>query len=128
MVVINQSYRLELVRSSLVLTTSYVEGTVMNDVENFNQLMVFYEWTKGSLTSLEIKVEFSFDGVTYSEETFSSVSGTVSTDSLGDHTTTTEGNGVLAIPIKCSKIKISVKGKGTVTDSLLVVNAVIAVT
>ena len=127
-IVNNQSYRLELVRASLILTTSYVAGTVLNDVENFNQLMLFYEWTKGSLTSLEIKVEFSFDGQTYSREIFSSVSGGTSTDSLGEHTTTDAGNGLIAIPIKCSKIRISVKGTGTVTNSLLVVNAVVAVT
>jgi len=45
------------VRSAAILTTSYVAGTVIKDVEKFNQLIIYIDFTKGSLTSLELKVE-----------------------------------------------------------------------
>lgn len=75
------------------------------------------------MTSAELKVEFSHDGTTYYQETFSAVSSTTSTDSLGEHTYSATGNYRIAVPIKDNYIKISVKGTGTVTSSLAVVNA-----
>ena len=126
----NKDYKTAIVRASAILTTSYVAGTVIDDVERFNQLMIYWAFTKGSLTSLEIKVEFSDDGVTYYQEISESVSSGVATMSAEYHQITPSGNqnGVLLIPIKCSKIKISAKGTGTVTSSALVIDAVVAVT
>ena len=120
---------LKAVRASAVLTTSYVAGTVIDNCEAYNQLMIYFQFTKGSLTSLEIKVEFSLDGVIYCQEISESIATGVATMSAEYHQLTPSGdqNGVLSIPIKCSKIKISAKGTGTVTSSLLKIDAIVGV-
>ncbi len=125
----NQDYSIQSVRASSVLTTSYVAGTVLNysnvNPSQRNQLIIYAGFTIGSLTSAELKVEFSHDGTTYYQQTFTSVSGGTSTASLGSYAWTATGNYRLEIPIKDNYIKISVKGTGTVTSSLMVVDAVI---
>ena len=113
------------VRSSAILTTSYVAGTVLQPCNQYDQLIVLVNFTKGSLTSLEVKVEFSPDGTTYYQETASAVSGGTSTDTLLEHTMTATGNYRLPIPIKDHYIKISVKGTGTVTGSAVKVVAIL---
>lgn len=122
---------LETIRASAVLTTGYVAATVLGPSTSamnpalHNQLNVLLKWTKGSLTSLSIKIEFSHDGTTYYQETFESIVTGTSTLSLGEYTMTTEGNYHISIPIKYNYIKVSAKGVGTVTDSLLQIDAVI---
>lgn len=106
------------VRESSVLTNSYVSGAVIDSVQFNNQVVLYVSFTKGSLTSLELKAEFSHDGTTYYQETFATITGGTETDVLGEHTMTTSGNYRLAFPIKDKYIKISVKGTGTVTNSL----------
>ncbi len=122
------------VRSAAILTTSYVAGTVIGpDYEGAvipseaNQLIVYTSFTIGSLTSGELKVEFSNDGTTYYQQTFTSVSGGTSTASLGNYTWTATGNYRFEIPIKDNYIKISVKGTGTVTSSSMTVDAIIGI-
>ena len=73
------NYNLKDVRTDAILTTSYVAGTIITDCQKLNKLMLFLKYTKGSLTSFQIKVEFSNDGVTYYQQTFESVSGAVCT-------------------------------------------------
>ncbi len=123
------NYRYENVRTSLVLTTSYVAGTVLKydtgSPSDNNQLLVYFDFTIGSLTTAELKVEFSHDGTAYYQETFSAVSGGTSTDTLGEHAFAATGLYRIAIPIKDNYIKISVKGTGTVTSSLAVIDAII---
>lgn len=124
-----QDYHIHDVRSSAVLTTSYVAGTVLN-YQNANpalrnQMNLIVDFTIGSLTSGEVKVEYSHDGVTYYQETFESISGGTSTLSLGEYKMTSTGKYVIAIPIKWSHIKVSAKGTGTVTNSLMAIQAVI---
>ena len=120
-------YELKIVRADAILTTAYVAGTELTDLERDNQVMLFLEFTKGSLTSFQLKVEFSDDGVTYYQQTFESYSGAVATCSPGYFSFAPSGdqNFMLAIPIKCSKMKISVKGTGTVTSSSLRVRAAV---
>lgn len=118
-------YTIKDVRSSLILTNSYVAGTVLTGCQEYNQLEVLVSFTKGSLTSLEVKIEFSHDGSTYYQETASAVSGGTSTDSIMEHTMTATGNYRIPVPIKDSNIKISVKGTGTVTSSLCAVKAIL---
>jgi len=121
------NYEFKDVRASAVLTTGYVAGTVLDysnvNPSQYNQLVILWSFTIGSLTSGELKVEFSHDGTTYYQETFSSVSSGTSTESLGEHTQTGTGNYRLAIPLKDNYVKISVKGTGTVTSSLCAVSA-----
>jgi hypothetical protein len=115
------------VRASAVLTDAYVAGTVIDNAQEYNQLAILAKWTKGSLTSLEIKVEFSLDGTDY----FCPQNGTVSTTTTSlvpnNWTTTTEGNLYIEVPISTRYIKISSKGTGTVTNSLLAVTGLLHV-
>lgn len=56
-------YSKSAVRSELLLTTSYVAGTILGDtpldIEDKNQLIVNVDFTIGSLTSGEVKIEFA---------------------------------------------------------------------
>lgn len=123
-------YTIKEVRADAILTTGYVAGTVIDDCEGHNQLMLFFKYTKGSLTSFQVKVEYSFDGVTFYQQTFTSVSTGTSTGVLGSHTfaPAASANLELEIPIKCHQVKVSVKGTGTVTNSSLKVDAVLGLT
>lgn len=127
-------YAIKNLRASAVLTGSYVAATVYGEqgigsnqdpVVN-NQLVLYVAFTLGSLTSAELKVEFSDDGTNYYQETSSSVSSGTSTDSLVTHTFTASGNYRLPIAISDRKIKVSVKGTGTVTNSLMAIDAIIS--
>lgn len=122
-----QDYKYYAVRSAAILTGSYVAGTVIGPVGLQNQLMVLIDLTFGALTDAQVKVEFSNDGTTYYQETFSSVSGGTSTESAGTHKFTATGKYRLAIPIKDQYIKISAIGTGDVSNSSMTINAVVGV-
>lgn len=126
-----QDYLLKPVRTAAILTNSYVAGTVIGidelNVGLHNQILLYLVFTKGSLTSLEVKVEFSNDNSTFVQETVESVSGGTATFSLLEHSTTASGNYRLAIPVKDRFIKVSAKGTGTVTGSSLTINAIVGV-
>lgn len=111
-------------RRSLILTNSYVAATTILNTEGMNQLILLIDFTIGSLTTAEVKVEFSPDNTTFYQETFSSVSAGTSTESLGEHTFSGTGKYRLAIPIKDKYIKVSAKGTGTVTSSLMAIEAI----
>lgn len=113
------------VRSSAILTTSYVAGTVISEAERNNQLVLLVSFTKGSLTSAEIKVEFSPDGTTYYQETFQSISTGTATETVGEHQISATGNYRIMVPIKDRYIKVSAKGTGTVTSSAMAITAVL---
>ena len=119
-------YKPKIVRADAILTTSYVAGIEVVDLEKSNQLMIYLKYTKGSLTSFQLKIEFSDDGSNYYQQTSESLSAGVSTATPKSFTfaPTSDQNYVLEIPIKCSKVKISVKGTGTVTASSLQVRAI----
>jgi len=110
------------IRSSAILTTSYVSGTAIDTGGNYNQMIIIADFTIGSLTSVELKVEFSNDGTTYYQETNGSVSGSKITETLAEHSITASGKYRIAIPLLDRFIKISVKGTGTVTSSLMTVD------
>lgn len=123
----NQDYTIKPVRAAAILTANYVAGTVIKRAELQNQLLVYVYFTKGSLTTLEVKIEFSDDGVTYVQETFSAISGATSTETAGVHQFGATGNYRIPVEIKDQFIKISVKGTGTVDDSSCAVKAVVGV-
>lgn len=124
------------VRSSLILTGSYVAGTTIGPTSTgvfkvngngYNMLLVDVDVTLGSLTSVELKVEFSEEGSTFFQQTsVSTASGTI-TASVAEYTFGSSVNYRLEIPIAAQFIKISAKGTGTVTSSLLAVDAVLAI-
>jgi hypothetical protein len=111
------------IRTAAILTNSYVAGTVIDDADSYNQLFLDCYFTKGSLTNAIVKVEFSYDGTNYTQESFGAVSGGVETESLGTHLIDTTGNYSIAIPVVARYVKISAIGTGTVTDSSLKIDA-----
>ena len=128
------NYLKKSLRTSTILTGSFVEATILGpqgigsqaDPAENNQIVLYVAFTLGSLTSAELKVEFSDDDTTYYQETVSSISGGTSTDSLLTHTYTASGNYRIPIPLVDRFIKVSVKGTGTTTDSLMALDIVLA--
>jgi len=113
-------------RASLVLTNAYVNSSsVASSAEGENQLILLIDVTLGSLTSVEIKVEFSDDDATFFQESFGVISGGTDTLTLGEHTITADGNYRLPIPVLDRFFRIAAKGTGTVTGSLLAVDGVL---
>ena len=118
-----------------MLTGSYVAATVLGpqgitpkaDPVANNKLVLLVGFTIGSLTSAELKVEFSDDGVTYYQETNASVSGGTSTLTNNVYTWTSTGNYIIELDYSARYIKVSAKGTGTVTSSLLAIDALLAV-
>lgn len=108
------------IRSAAILTTSHVAADVITDAHNYNQLIIRAFYTKGSLTSLEIKIEYSDDGTNYTQQTNASVSGGTSTLTVNEYTYTgATANIEIVTPISARFVKVSAKGTGTVTSSSL---------
>lgn len=114
------------IRSAAILTNSYVAGTVLEDCQGLQQANLLVSFTKGSLTSGEVKVEFSADGTSYFQETFSAITSWTSAETLGIHQMTASGNYIINLPINYRYIKVSVQGTGTVTGSSMSVKAILA--
>ena len=120
-------------RSSAVLTGSYVAATVWGpsggntavDPSEHNTLLLNLAFTIGSLDSLELKIEFSDDGTTYYQEVEETISNGTGSDTPLVHQFDASGNSQLAVAIATRYIKVSVKGTGTVTSSLLAIDAVL---
>lgn len=108
-------------RASAILTTSNVESEVMK-IDNYNQVELMLDFTKGSLTNILFFVEFKMNDVWY-QECSSAVSGGTSTDTLLVHTITATGKYRLVVPTGASEIRVTVKGTGTATNSLLAIIA-----
>lgn len=129
------SYTLYPVRTAAILTGSYVAGTVLGpsdyqEIFQHKQLELLIAFTLGSLTTAEIKVEFSNDGTTYYREVYDSVGtpsgGSVTiTENMIERSLAATGNYRIAIPILDRYIKISVKGSGTATSSSMTINAIV---
>lgn len=126
-------YRKINVRDSAVLTTSYVAAT-LNDPEDsstklelydLNQLVLLVDFTIGSLTTAEIKIEFSPDGTDWYQEISTSTSSGTITVSAAEYTFSATGKYRIAVPTIDRFIRISAKGTGTVTNSLMEIDAVI---
>lgn len=124
------------IREAAVLTNSYVASSVIGlqgdtgskslkeNVAEQGQLQLYVDFTKGSLTSLELKIEFSPDATNWYQETTLAVSGGTQTVTVSEYTTTSGGSFRLEVPIKDKFIRVSGKGTGTVTSSSLTLKAV----
>ena len=127
------------IRSSAVLTGSYVAATVLGaeagttpdtyttNPNEYNQVVLYVDFTIGSLTDMLLNVEFSPDNSSYYQETLGTISGSTETDSVLEHKFTATGKYRIAIPCTDRYIKVSVKGTGTVTNSLCAIDAVLGV-
>ena len=114
-------------RAAAILTNSYVNSSSVAVSEGETQLILLVDATLGSLTSIEVKVEFSDDDSTFFQETFGVMSSGTDTLSLGEHTITADGNYRIPIPIMDRFYRIAAKGTGTVTSSSLAVDGVLGV-
>ena len=106
------------VRSAAILTGTYVAGTTLEGTHEYNQCTLLVDFTKGSLTSLEVKVEFSPDDSAYYQETAQAVM---------EHTFTATGKYRIPIQVNDRYIKISAKGTGTVTSSSATIDVILGV-
>ena len=117
-----RDFKVESVRSAAILTDTYVAGTVIDTQGDYNQMVILPSFTIGSLTSAQLKVEFSNDGTTYHQQTGGSGSGATITETLTEHSWTATGNYRIPMPLLDRYVKISVKGTGTMTNSSMAVN------
>ena len=131
-----EQYSKHPIRSASVLTGAYVSGNILSPIDGvnlpavspsrYNQMIILADFTIGSLTDAQIKIEFSPDGITYYQETAdSSPSSGVVTETVIVRKLTATGKYRIAVPIKDNYIKISVIGTGTVTSSTITLDAVL---
>lgn len=115
-------------RPSAIVTTSYVAGNAI-DTWKYSQAVVLWGTTLGSLTSHQIKIEWSPDNVTWYQETFEAISAGTATSTAGEHTTTATPTGALriAVPIADRYMRVSAKGTGTVTSSLCLLDVYLGI-
>lgn len=127
---LQQDYIFQPIRAAAILTTGFVSGE--SDLTPFNvnpalrnQVNLLIDFTIGSLTSLNIKVQYSNDGTTWYDETFQTITAGTAAMSLGLYNFTATGKYVLSIPVKNSYIRFQAQGVGTVTSSSLTLGAVV---
>ena len=126
------SYQYFPVRASTVLTNAAVAGTVLGlsptQLTTNNQLIIYADFTIGSLTNVILTVEFSPDNTNWYAETYpdTAVATGVTTERIKTHVIAATGLKRLTPIVICDRyIRISATGTGTVTSSLLKVDAVI---
>lgn len=126
------NYKAYPVRDATILTNSYVAGIVLGDgvdinLETNDTLILLVDFTKGSLTSAEIHIEFSPDGVTWYQETLDSIASLGIVNELPvTRTFTATGLYHIILPEVMDKnIRISAHGTGTVTGSSMTVTALV---
>jgi len=126
----HQDYFFLPIRAAVILTTGFVAGDV--DITRLNasplirnQVNFLLDFTIGSLTSLDIKIEYSDDGSDWYQETFETITDDAAAMSLGLYNFTATGKYVISVPVKSANIRISAKGNGTVTSSSLKIGAMI---
>lgn len=125
------------IRTAAILTGSFVvaktwglteTGETQTESQGRNieasHLILDLTFTKGSLTTAGIKLEYSDDGATWFVHTSESTSAGVSTVSLSEFRIGADGNYSLAIPlIKHPYMRVSAIGNGTATGSSLAISA-----
>lgn len=122
-------YEYKVIREASILTNSYVASDVRWLWDNIdltwkNQLILLIDFTIGSLTSMEIKAEFSHNEVDYYQEVSMSISWWIWTVDLFEYTFDATWKYRIAIPIKDKFIKISAKWTWTVTSSSLQITSI----
>lgn len=112
------------IRPSAVLTASYVFTTGV-DVRSCNQAALLVDFTKGSLTTGEIKAQGSQDGTTWYDIPFSNTTaGTTSSNEflaplrVYVHQMDASSTHIVYVPLVLKWFRIGYKGTGTVTNSL----------
>lgn len=112
-----------ILRAAAILTGSYVITEDYMNAEEFSDVAVLFEYTKGSLTSLQYYVEHSVDGTAWHREGQIEPAEPV-VDTTPEHTYLGSDNYSLVFPSTGRYFRLRVKGTGTVTGSSLKVTAV----
>lgn len=111
--------RSAVVREAAVLTGSYVNSDDV-DISMVGSVGIFFEITQGSLTSIEYIVDQSPDeGVAWCAEGAESVALATITDGSPNYTTTDFDDYYKIVPAIGDRMRIRVKGTGTVAGSSL---------
>lgn len=121
-----RQYRFHDVRAAAILTTAVVAGTIITECDSLDQMIMLIDFTLGSLTSVGITVEFAHDTKTpnWFQQSTDSIAGGTNTHALETHVFTATGKYAIAVPFKCSAIRLSAQGVGTVTGSSLAMFAI----
>lgn len=128
------SYESRTIRESAILTNSFTPADIIEQTGSFfltekNQLALYVYFTKGSSTSMEVRVRFSPDSITsnrFLKETTKSISGSTTTLTPNDYTMTESG--IILINTKAKYIEVSVKCTGSTSGTLCELVAVTGVT
>ena len=121
----SRDYRKIPVRTAAILTNSYVAGTVIENTEQNNQLVMLIQFTIGSLTTGQVKIEFSPDNTTWYQQVGTAYSSGTTTTDVAEYSFDATGNFEIPVPIKSRYIRISAKGTGTVTSSSMTIDAIV---
>lgn len=124
------AYTAKQIRTAAILTTNYVASDTIglddnNRPQEVNQSILLIDITLWSLTSMELKIEWSDDAVNYYQQSFIDVNGGTTTVSLWEYTFSADGSYEISNPFKARFMKVSVKGTGTVTGSSCAIKGVI---
>lgn len=115
------------VRASTILTGDYVAGEVIESSFK-NQMVLLVNFTKGNLASAKIKIEFSYDGSTYFQETLDDFSSSPIAENQSERSFTADGRYVIQMPFMAPFVKVSAIGVGAdATGSLMAIDAIIGV-
>jgi Rps23 Pro-64 3,4-dihydroxylase Tpa1-like proline 4-hydroxylase len=115
------------VRPAAILTDAYVAGTVLENCEKYNSISLLIDFTKGSLTDTQIKIEVSADGTNYYQIHDDSITTGVNSPVALVYKFTADADcATLPITISSKYIKISSIGTGTITSSSLAITAVLS--
>lgn len=121
------AYQVKTLRAAAILTNSYVvasaDSFLPSDVMNANQLVVFVDFTKGSLTTAGVKIEYSNDNSTWYQESFGAITTGTNAVSAGINQFSATGAYTLISDIAGKYIRISANGTGTVTSSSMKIEA-----
>lgn len=119
----NRIFEEKVIRESAILTASYVASDVRWLDDNLiltdkNQVVLLIDFTKWSLTTMEMKLDFSNNWVDFYQETSLDISSGTATVNLLEYTFNATGKYRVVLPIKDRYIKVSVKWTWTATSSL----------
>jgi len=126
-------YTLQSIRAAAILTTSYVAWTVLgqtdsNTNQELNQLVLYIDFTIWSLTSVELKIEFSDDWVNFYQQVWVDISWWTATCTALEYSFDASWSFELATPMKAKFVRVSSKGTWTVTSSSLTVQGILWIT
>ena len=124
-----QDYGPKTIRDVAQPTASFVAATVLEHKYLKNQLILNVAVVLGTATSVNLKVEYSHDNVTFYQRTIASEnSSTGFIDyALAEERFKAGGNYSLEIPIKYNFIKVSVKGVGTLTTTTVGIESIVGI-